>query len=283
MSSTTATLATAGALIAGLLVTGASSAAGATVPAATTADASPASTPASTGKGGDWNMQKRFAREVVRYGDEDSSPRRIEHVTELQYRLRWVGAFNGPVTGYFGDLTKAAVRRFQHRVGLHVNGIANHKTWAKLIPRTVKARPLIHNKCKDGIGWHICYDRYRHQVTLWKKGNLRNSWLVRGGKRGYETRVGTFRVYMRDKDHVSGIYGTAMPYSQFFSGGQAFHGSPFMIDPWQDHSHGCVNMYIEDARQLWSMTSRVNLNVHIYGKWDRMAGPGVGTRSLDLM
>ena len=103
---------------------------------------------------------------------------------------------------------------------------------------------------------------------------------MRGGDRGYETRTGTFRVFRRDKDHVSGIYGTPMPYSQFFSGGQAFHGSPFMMDPWQDHSHGCVNMYIEDARQLWSMTHDVNLNVHINGRWDRTVGPvGAGARA----
>ncbi len=82
---------------------------------------------------------------------------------------------------------------------------------------------------------------------------------------------------------MSSIYGTPMPYSQFFSGGQAFHGSPFMMDPWQDHSHGCVNMYIEDARQLWSMTHDVNLNVHIHGRWDRTAGAvGAGARGLSI-
>lgn len=246
-----------------------------------TAPATAATTAAAKPKG--WNMQKPFAREVVRPGDTDASPRAIEHVTELQYRLRWVGAFNGPITGYYGSLTRGAVKKYQRRMDLKVTGRATHKTWKRLIPQTVKARPLIHPKCKNGMGWHICYDRYRHQVTLWKRGNLRNSWLVRGGDRGYETRTGTFHVYKRDKRHTSGIYGTKMPFSQFFSGGQAFHGSPFLMDPWQDHSHGCVNMYIEDARQLWSMTSKVRLNVHIYGKWDRLAGPGIGSRSLDRM
>ena len=277
MRRATACLLAAGAMVLGLV--SAVGPAGATA-AAPAAPAAP--TAAAAQAGGEWNMQRPFAREVTKFKDRDTNPRHIEHVTELQYRLRWVGAYKGPITGYFGAKIRGAVKRFQDRVGLEVNGVATHKTWAKLIPKTVKARGLIHRLCRNGIGWHVCYDRYRHQVTLWKKGTLRNSWLVRGGDRGYETRRGTYRVYWRDKDHVSGIYGTPMPYSQFFSGGQAFHGSPFMMDPWQDHSHGCVNMYIEDARQLWSMTHDVNLNVHIYGRWDRTVGPGVGARGLSI-
>jgi peptidoglycan hydrolase-like protein with peptidoglycan-binding domain len=44
------------------------------------------------------------------------TPSQVEHVRELQYRLTWAGAYDGPVTGCFGDLTKAAVRRYQRRV-----------------------------------------------------------------------------------------------------------------------------------------------------------------------
>jgi lipoprotein-anchoring transpeptidase ErfK/SrfK len=82
-----------------------------------------------------------------------------------------------------------------------------------------------------------------------------------------ETRTGHFRVFYRNIDHVSSLYNSPMPYSQFFSGGQAFHGSTYMMDPFSGHSHGCVNMYIEDARQLWSLTSNVRLGVHVYGRW----------------
>jgi lipoprotein-anchoring transpeptidase ErfK/SrfK len=40
-----------------------------------------------------------------------------------------------------------------------------------------------------------------------------------------------------------------------------------MLDPFVGHSHGCVNMYIEDARQLWSLTVGRPLRVHVYGAW----------------
>jgi hypothetical protein len=58
-----------------------------------------------------------------------------------------------------------------------------------------------------------------------------------------------------------------MPYSQFFSGGQALHGSRLMMDPYVGHSHGCVNFWTEDAQQLWSLTSTRTLWVHVYGRW----------------
>ncbi|MEW6492247.1 MAG: peptidoglycan-binding protein, partial [Cyanobacteriota bacterium] len=53
-------------------------------------------------------------------------------VTQLQNRLQAVGVYSGPVTGYYGQLTEAAVRRFQQTKGLSVNGIAGSTTLAAL-------------------------------------------------------------------------------------------------------------------------------------------------------
>ncbi|CAA9318050.1 MAG: hypothetical protein AVDCRST_MAG29-245 [uncultured Nocardioidaceae bacterium] len=223
---------------------------------------------ATAARHGRWRTTSPLYREVVRRGDQDGSPRNIEHVRELQYRLRFAGVYRGPVTGLFGDLTHAAVRRYQKREKLQVSGVATHLTWAHLIKDSMRGGSKLRRKCIRGDGNHACYDRQLHQLTLWRNGRLRNAWLVRGGMRGYETRVGNFRVFRRDKRHVSSIYGSPMPYSQFFSGGQAFHGSTYMTDPFAGHSHGCINMYIEDARQLWALTSRKPLAVHVYGSWD---------------
>ncbi len=208
---------------------------------------------------------RRFAREPVRRGDRDRGTDDIEHVRELQYRLRWAGAYRGPVTGYFGDRTQTAVKRFQRRADLHASGKATRAVWVRLIKRTVRNKSA--DRCRHRPGLHACYDRNRHQVMLWKRGTLWNSWLVRGGDREYQTRTGHFTVYRRDIDHVSSIFNTPMPYAQFFSGGQALHGSAYMTDPFVDHSHGCVNMYIEDARQLWQLTNGRRLRVHVYGRW----------------
>lgn len=215
-------------------------------------------------------FRRRFARERTKYGQRDRSPRRMHHVRELQYRLRWANVYNGPVTGYFGPRTRRAVRRFQRKVHMRRSGVATHRTWRKLIRRTIRGRKHIARACKSNKsnGPHICYNRRLHQVTLWRSGKLWNSWLVRGGASYAKTRTGNFRVYWRDKDHISSLYGSPMPNSQFFSGGQAFHGSTYMMDPFEGHSHGCVNMYIEDSNQLWHLTLKRRPKVHIRGRWD---------------
>lgn len=213
-------------------------------------------------------MASRFAREQVRPGDVDRSPYDIEHVYELQYRLRWAGLLDATPNGVFGPKTERAVKRFQKRLGLRQTGTVGYRVWKPLIARTVRGRSAVPDVCTTA-GWHTCYDRTRHQVNLYHRGRLLNSWLVRGGGSGTQTRLGDFRVQWRDIDHTSSAFdGAPMPYSQFFSGGEALHGSRFMMDPFEGHSHGCVNFWVEDARQLWNLTSDKNLHVHVYGAWD---------------
>jgi len=52
---------------------------------------------------------------VGSYGDK---------VTELQYRLTELGFYNGDITGYYGEQTEAAYKRFQKAAGLYTDGIA---------------------------------------------------------------------------------------------------------------------------------------------------------------
>ncbi len=214
----------------------------------------------------DFSMTDPFAREVVRPGAKDVDPWHIAHVYDVQYRLRWLGRLDVAPRGIYGKRTKAAVIAFQRARGLDQTGVVDHATWPVLIRRTVRGRAHIPAGC-HGTGWHYCYDRRRHQATLFHNGALYNSWMVRGGGTSTRTRTGRFRVYWRDVDHVSSIFGSPMPYSQFFSGGEAIHGSRMMMDPWVGHSHGCVNMWVEDARQLWRVTNGHRLVVHVYGRW----------------
>jgi hypothetical protein len=211
-------------------------------------------------------LRHPFSREIVRPGDDDVDPYHIDHVYEVQYRLERVGLFDADPNGHFGPITEAGVKAFQKKNGLPQSGTVTHRTWRRLIKQSVRGRHAVPDGCKT-TGWHACYDRWWHQVNLYHSGKLLNSWLVRGGGTSTRTRTGTFRVYYRDIDHVSSIFDTPMPYSQFFSRGQALHGSRLMMDPYVGHSHGCVNFWTEDARQLWKLTSAKRLLVHVYGKW----------------
>jgi lipoprotein-anchoring transpeptidase ErfK/SrfK len=92
-------------------------------------------------------------------------------------------------------------------------------------------------------------------------------WLVRGGSSTEQTDVGTWAVYARYLQKISSIYGSIMYYFQKYHGGEGIHGSSTMIDPFYGHSHGCVNMYIPDAKVLWNMTLNRRHVVTVYGAW----------------
>lgn len=53
-------------------------------------------------------------------------------VTELQKDLKSLGFMSTNPTGYFGDITKAAVTKFQKEYGLSADGIAGTKTLGKI-------------------------------------------------------------------------------------------------------------------------------------------------------
>ena len=52
--------------------------------------------------------------------------------TKIQRDLKKLGFFHGPVTGYYGPLTTAAVKRFQRSAGLKADGIWGPKSASAL-------------------------------------------------------------------------------------------------------------------------------------------------------
>jgi len=62
-------------------------------------------------------------------------------VTSLQKKLQAAGYFDGPLTGYYGSLTQAAVMKFQKAYGLTANGIADLETLNALESGSKPASP----------------------------------------------------------------------------------------------------------------------------------------------
>lgn len=96
--------------------------------------------------------------------------------------------------------------------------------------------------CKTGRV--ICVNKSTRQLALVVNGSTQIVLDARFGsvRRGLPTRDGMFRVYWKDADHVSSVYGSAMPFSLFFSGGQAIHfSSDFVRNGYNGASHGCIN------------------------------------------
>ncbi|MFD8217152.1 L,D-transpeptidase family protein [Streptomyces sp. NPDC059697] len=163
----------------------------------------------------------------------------------------------------------AAIRAFQTKEGIKPNtGFAGPVTWARMQLMSAKKNPNAAKKCPVRSYRVACVDLTR-QLTWVQKGKkvLWGPVPMRSGRAGYRTRTGWFKVYWKHKSHWSTLYNTPMPYSQFFSGGEAFHAIYGNIyDP--NGSYGCVNLRLADARSLWKVTKTGD---HVY-VWGRRAG-----------
>ncbi|TAH55102.1 MAG: peptidoglycan-binding protein [Methanosarcina mazei] len=60
--------------------------------------------------------------DTLRYGNRGAE------VTKLQEQLKKLGYFSGKATGYFGSMTRTAVRKFQTSKGIAVDGIVGKQT-----------------------------------------------------------------------------------------------------------------------------------------------------------
>lgn len=112
------------------------------------------------------------------------------------------------------------------------------------------------NSCE--FGTVVCVSQNGRTVRLMKNGHTVIKMSARFGATRTPTRNGTFRIYWKNIDHVSSLYGSAMPFSMFFSGGQAIHySSDFARNGYSGRSHGCVNT------RDWSATSALYRSVGI--------------------
>ncbi|MGN6161329.1 MAG: L,D-transpeptidase [Marmoricola sp.] len=96
-------------------------------------------------------------------------------------------------------------------------------------------------KCRTGTV--ICIDKTTRKLVFLRNGKALLTMDARFGSVYSPTREGTFRIYYKDADHVSSLYGSKMPWAMFFSGGEAIHYSyDFAAYGYAHHSHGCVNI-----------------------------------------
>ena len=184
---------------------------------------------------------------------------RSARVRELQARLRQSGLFRRRPTGFYGPVTAASVRAFQHRRGLPGTGRVDGRTWAALTAGTHRpgrgelypptALPLGTPDPRCMTGRALCLSKSSRTLAWMVDGKVRTAMDVRFGSQYQPTREGQFRVRFKSRHHVSTIYHTPMPYALFFSGGQAVHySSDFAARGYRGASHGCVN--VRDKRKI---------------------------------
>ncbi len=155
--------------------------------------------------------------------------------------------------GVLGPVTCNAIKSYQCTKNLPVDGIVGSNTWGIMQGNTPPR------------GVRICADLRNQRLWLSKDGvQTYTAVRMRSGdptlSQSEPTRVGNHRVYYKDIDHISSIFGSPMPYSMFFYGGQAIHESTFSTPG----SHGCINVTHDDAKKLWN-NSPVGTPVSVWG------------------
>lgn len=166
-----------------------------------------------------------------------------------------------------------AFRKLQQRLGIKpADGRANLKTYRTLVVHEVRKNPNAQGKCPVRSYRVTCVDLNRQIVWVQKGRKVVFAPVpIRSGKKGYETRRGWHKIYLKHARHFSTLYNNApMPHSQFFDGGQALHGT--YSDLFKSGSHGCVNMYAADAKRLFRLL-KIGDRVYVWG-----TKPGTGKR-----
>jgi lipoprotein-anchoring transpeptidase ErfK/SrfK len=97
-------------------------------------------------------------------------------------------------------------------------------------------------------------DNSSQRMRVYVDGGLAYAWPVSTARRGYRTPPGSYRVQRMERMWYSRKYHMSpMPYSLFFRGGYAIHGSYAIRQLGRPASHGCVRLHPANARALFSL------------------------------
>ena len=83
------------------------------------------------------------------------------------------------------------------------------------------------------------------------------TWRVSTGRGRYRTPTGSYRPKFLKRRHYSRkYYGSPMPYSIFYRGGYAIHGTNQIRSLGRPASHGCVRLHPSNASRLFRLVKR---------------------------
>ncbi|MFN8107114.1 MAG: L,D-transpeptidase family protein [Nocardioidaceae bacterium] len=187
-------------------------------------------------------------------------------VKDIQSRLKLRDLYPAKITGFYNPATQQAVLAFQTNQGLPATGLTDRATYQKLTELTDAMAPGADPRCRTGRA--LCIDKRSRSLRWMIDGRVIKTVDVRFGASYSPTREGSFRVFKKSRNHVSSIFHTAMPFSMFFSGGQAVHySSDFARKGYNGASHGCVN--VRDYGALRSIFDQVRIGDKVIVYWSK--------------
>jgi len=100
-------------------------------------------------------------------------------------------------------------------------------------------------------------DISKQRMTVYKGGEHLYTWKISTGKNGYHTPTGEYRpIYITRMHYSKKYYNSPMPYSIFFKGGYAIHGTRSVSRLGSRASHGCVRLLTSNAKKLYKLVRK---------------------------
>jgi len=111
------------------------------------------------------------------------------------------------------------------------------------------------DKAEAGVSVRV--NRGSQTMNVYVNGLHYYSWAISSGRRGYTTPSGTYRPIRLERMWYSRKYHMSpMPYSIFFRGGFAIHGTRQTRYLGRRASHGCIRLHPSNARTLYSLVRK---------------------------
>lgn len=103
----------------------------------------------------------------------------------------------------------------------------------------------------------VTVDKSAQRLTVAVDGSTRYEWPVSTARIGYRTPNGSYRPERLECKWFSRKYDwSPMPYSIFFDGGYAIHGSYEISRLGRPASHGCIRLHPAHAAVLYSLVKQ---------------------------
>jgi len=100
----------------------------------------------------------------------------------------------------------------------------------------------------------VTVDKTAQRLTVELDGVKQYEWPISTARRGYKTPNGNYRPEWLARKWFSRQYDwSPMPYSIFFSGGYAIHGSYEISHLGNPASHGCIRLHPDNAAILFAL------------------------------
>ena len=105
-----------------------------------------------------------------------------------------------------------------------------------------------------GVDVRVDIPGQRMKVTT-TDGEVYN-WTISSGRKGFRSPNGVYRPTRLERNWYSRKYGGAMPYSVFFRGGYAIHGTTAVGALGRPASHGCIRLHPANAAKLFALVKK---------------------------